>query len=380
MKISFEQLFYGRGERGYGILGVSPGGNPFAPRVESLCGAVGTPSGDYGGEPFLLSVPEGDHVVMVCGRRGPPDAMGRSTLFFHALVANRAEMVYANTDAFSLFSQGMFADEMPSGEIASLDVDVKPSAATLPRDGTVAHVLLPCLFRAAAPAQKLVRVTVGDQARVLSWATFAFQSMRGFDIQVLPPRVSCSRDVNEYDLTGKLISPARETGNSRMEASQPRHPDERSYPSDRQVARVTPERNSSTMLKLSAIINIGLAIICAVLIISRKSKTFSPESTAPQIVVTNFVERVVEKHVVAPLSDEQRTAIEKTAIEQFRSELRDRFPKGKEVRDFDERVVELPKYEDICTDSKFVQQKVLLDKLKVYVDFVNQNLLKGKTQ
>ena len=100
-----EQLFYGRGERGYAILGNSPGAANFTERVDFLCGAVGTPNNDYRGAPFLLSVPEKNGVIMICGRRGMPDSMGRETLFFHALVADKAAMSDANADAASLFSQ-----------------------------------------------------------------------------------------------------------------------------------------------------------------------------------------------------------------------------------------------------------------------------------
>lgn len=60
MRVRLEQVFYGRGDNGYAVLGVSPGGRPLARRVAALCGAVGTPGGNYGGEPFLLSVPDGD--------------------------------------------------------------------------------------------------------------------------------------------------------------------------------------------------------------------------------------------------------------------------------------------------------------------------------
>ena len=92
-----------------------------------------------------------------------------------------------------------------------------------------------------------------------------------------------------------------------------------------------------------------------------------------------FRSMVVEKPVEAPLFDAKKVAIEEAAIARFRSELTNSFPRGKEINDFDERIKDLPKYDDIIAeDSKFKQQKAFLDKLKAYVDFVNKNLLKGK--
>ena len=113
MNLPLEQVFYGRGERGYAVLGASPGGLPFAARVEALCGAVGTPAGDYSGEPFLVSVPDEDGVIMMCGRSGAPDSMGRSTLFYHVLIGLRKDLAAAKVDAFTLFDQGAFVAQMP---------------------------------------------------------------------------------------------------------------------------------------------------------------------------------------------------------------------------------------------------------------------------
>ena len=379
MNIAFEQIFYGRGERGYGILGASPGVRSLASRVESLCGAVGTPRGDYGGEPFLLSVPDGDRVVMACGRRGVADAMGRSTLFFHVLVASKAEMANAKTDAFSLFFQGVFADRVPTGGIGVLSVDVKADCAAtrLPRMGAS----LPCVFRSEKPLQDAVCAAVGERANELSWATFSFQALSGFDVQVLPPRVQGLFAANEYDASGKLVYRAAAANVTR--ATEERWDGGREYkpkPHARysDVANVPPPEKSNAMLKFSIVANLVLVAMCGVLFVSRKPTSDLPASHAEQIVVTNIVETVVEKPVVTQLSDEQKATIERAAVERFISELRARFPRGEEIRDFDERVVELPKYEDICNDLKFERQKAFLDKVKVYVDFVNKNLLKGK--
>lgn len=346
MSVVFEQIFYGRGERGYGVLGASPGGCSFASRIEALCGAVGTPSGDYGGEPFLISVPEGNRVLLLCGCRGVLDSMGRSTLFFHGLVAEKSAMVHARADAFSLFSQGVFADKMPSGDIVPLRVDVKPSESVGLRRDEAARTTLPCVIRSAKPLGDLVRGIVGGRALALSWATFSFQPMRGFDVQVLPPRVSCPQGVNEYDATGTLLCSAVVAGNPQEDGASRSDCGERPRPSCGPVANATnaaPKRKSNVLLGLSVLANIALAIICFALLAVR-GPTLSnnePDSPAPSVVVTNTIEKAVEKRVPVSLSDKQKAEIEDIAVRRFCKELKDNAPAewwrdfGKAVRDAD---------------------------------------------
>ena len=374
MTIKFEQVFYGRGERGYGILGASPGADKFIARTEALCGAVGTPAVDYGGEPFLLSVPEEDRVVMACGRRGALDAMGRATLFFHVLIAAKTDLHAAEADAFSLFTSGAFAERMPDGKTECLRIDTQ-AEPNEPAPGMA--VLLPAVFRSPAPASNLVQRAVAGRANGLSWATYAFQPLPGFEVQVLPPRVLCLQAANEYDASGKLLRSAAAEKVPQAEGKLGCGSERVTLSHYSNVANESSQEKSNVMLKFSIVVNFVLVAVCAVLLVSRKSMSDSPANKTEQIVVTDFVEKVVEKQVEAQLSDAQKTKIEDATIARFRSELINSFPKGKEIIDFDERIKELPKYEDISKDSKFKQQKAFLDKLKAYVEFVNNNILKG---
>lgn len=388
MKISFEQLFYGRGERGYGIIGVSPGGRAFAPRVESLCGAVGTPGSYYGGEPFLISAPDGEHVIMLCGRRGAPDSMGRSTLFFQALVASKAEMAKAKADAFSLFLQGAFADKMPTGDIGELSIDVKTARVSAPLSRL--DVSLPCVFRSEKPLQDSVRAALGGRANDLSWATFTFQPLLGFDVQVLPHRVQGLQVANEYDASGKLIRSAAPVNAPRVEEKLGCGRDRGTLSHYSNVSNESLPEKSNAMLKFSIVANLVLVAVCAVLLVSRKSMSGSPASQTGQIVVTNFVERVVEKPVEAPLSDAQKAEIEDAAIAQFRSELNDKFPSKSKAAflDYHETAISTfskyygPDYdcENEANKAEFKKQHEFLDKLRIGIDFVNKNLLEGKKQ
>ena len=211
MTIRLEQLFYGRGECGYAILGTSPGGTQLAARVKQLCDSVGTPGVAYNGESFLLSVPEDDHVLMVCGRRGAPDSMGRETLFFHALAAAKKDFTAAKANALTLFDQGAFSGKMPDGNIDAIRIDCKPGrddSTSRPPSEHAQLPLLPCFVRASRPCPDAVRHLVGDRANELSWATFVFQPLAGFDVQVLPPRAAAPHSANECDADGNLVHAA----------------------------------------------------------------------------------------------------------------------------------------------------------------------------
>ena len=377
MKISFEQLFYGRGERGYGMLGVSPGGRAFATRVESLCGAVGTPGSDYGGEPFLISAPDGEHVIMLCGRRGAPDSMGRSTLFFQALVASKAEMAKAKADAFSLFLQGAFADKMPTGGIGELSIDIKADLVSTPISRL--DVSLPCVFRSEKPLQDSVRAALGDRANDLSWATFTFQTLPGFDVQVLPTRIQGLQVANEYDASGKLIRSAAPENAPRVEEKLGCGRERGTLSHYSNVSNESLSEKSSAMIKFSIAANLVLFAVCAVLLVSRKSMSDSPASQTEQIVVTNFVEKVVEKEVMAKLSAEQRAEI----VASYRLCLAEEFQAKNayvSIPDFEKQdlVQQVEKdYKQFPDGQKQKNQKAFFDKLRGYVDFVNKNLMKG---
>ena len=336
MRLSLEQVFYGRGERGYCVLAMSPGASPWAGRVEALCGAVGMAGSDYAGDPFLLSVPEGDRVLMVCGRRGAPDSMGRETLFFHALVASRNDLAAAKADAFSLFARNVFAERPPSGKTASpLLVDTSGGTAldgrskgALDRAGVPAF---PCLVRSERPAPDTVRASVGSRILDVAWATFAFQPLDRFDVQVLSPRVPNPFGWAEYDASLNLLRPMRRVaGSAGSERAQAPH-------SGRgRAVDASPSRASSTLLKVSLFGNLVLAVACAALFSSRKEAPEPPVVERPPVVVTNVVERVVEKPAPASLSAADRDRIAREAQEEFRRKLAAGLPdKASDLQDYD---------------------------------------------
>lgn len=296
MTIEFEQLFYGRGPRGYAVLGASPKAAGVSEFVESLCGSVGTPGTDYGGDPFLLSVPEGASVVMVCGRRGAPDGMGRSTLFFHALVAPKASLAAARTDAFSLFKQGVFADKMPQGEIKALTVRMHaPPQSTAP--GSPAA--FPVVCRSTVPSLDLAREALGGRSLDYKWATFAFRHLDGFDVQVLPPHVTIRQKLSKADET-PAFSSSVSSGSSASSRQPP-----------------TSDSSPSAALKISLLVNLVLAVACGMLLASWKFVGTEPadsaSSPARYIAVTNTVEKIV----TIPLPPKQKEDIGRAAVAKY---------------------------------------------------------------
>ncbi len=296
MTLRLEQVFFGCGKQGYAILGASPGANGFAVRVESVCGAVGTPSGDYNGEPFLLSVPDGNYVIMVCACLGLPDSMGRATLFFHALIVEKTALAAMNVDAFALYGLGMFVDRMPTdGVIAPITIEPQPcrDASAMRQPGEHARgVFPPCVIRSDKPVFDLVRIAVGEQVNDLAWATFAFQTLDGFIVQVLPQRISVPIGLYEYDAAGRLlhaISPRPDAayvgsaGRSETHVFTPERPRHTSQPSA--------PGNSSAMFKISLIANLVFLATCLVLYATRKTEQLSPSalSTSPQSIPNDFV-------------------------------------------------------------------------------------------
>ena len=318
MKLILEQLFYGRGERGYGVLGESPGAAPFRKRVEGICGAVGTPTNDYGGEEFLLSVPDGGRVIMVCGRRGARDSMGRDTLFFHVLVASKQDLDAAKADAFSLFAQGAFAGRLPHGETAALAIDAKKTEIG---GAASCRASFPCFIRSIKPETDAVRSLVGMDVNELTWATFAFQALDGFDVQVLPLRGPAPSGASEYDESGKLISAAKAV------QSEPEK-DLGEEPYARQVAEPpsSVQKKPSAMLKVSLLLNIVLLALCAALFSMRKSVRPDLPSDAP--VATNSVSNADEGEFFA----DKKAAIENAAIEAYRIKLAQGMPRIEDLR------------------------------------------------
>ena len=177
------QIFYGRAPDGYGVLGASPAGRAFLGAVAALCRAVGSPDRPGDVRPFLLSKREGTAVLMIRACRGAADPTGRATIFFHALIADSADLRAAGLDAFALANAGAFAESCPSREPPDLPFPNARHHQVAPAEGR--GIGLPATISSERPLDELVRQELGAKSLDLNWATFTFNPLPDFDLCVL---------------------------------------------------------------------------------------------------------------------------------------------------------------------------------------------------
>lgn len=255
MKIALEQVFFGRGQFGYGILGVSPKGKAFGEAVESLCESIGSPDAFLTWESFLVNKRFGDYCLMCCVQPGDPDSCGRPTVLYHTLIGLASEMVAAGLDAFTLQDEGLFRKavvEHPEAVFA--EGRSQRSLVNRPFD-----VKFPAVVSVSAPDSKLIRGLLGADSVRRSWATFAFHPMAGFDIYALNARAALPADVVCYDSNGKQLSASKS--------------------SDRTGKMKTPISDKTPLFATSLIVNVGLLVSCAFLLVNAFSAHDKSERT-----------------------------------------------------------------------------------------------------
>ena len=109
--IRLDQVFYGSGPGGYGILATSLAETSIAQSAVNACLAVGQIPGSGLAKPVFLARVLGDLVVMARLCNGARDSSGRNTLFIHALVGSAQEVRSAHVSTFSLEDAGVFCDK-----------------------------------------------------------------------------------------------------------------------------------------------------------------------------------------------------------------------------------------------------------------------------
>lgn len=326
MPVKFEQLFYGRGQFGYGILGASQGGKPFENAVESLCEAIGSPDAFLAWKPFLVSRRFGDYCLMACVQPGAPDSGGRATVFFHVLIALASELTAAGIDAFALFDKGLFraaVQEHPE----TLSVEGLPKR---PLSARPFQLQFPAVVSVPGPAPDLIRGLLGAESVRRSWATFAFQPISGFDLYALNDRASLPTDVACYDSSGKLLSESKLV--------------------DRERGKTMPVSKKSPLLGISLVINAILLGSCALLFMRllssqdthgsspapvERSKVAADETlqhqieelkkTNAQFVVTNAQLEAEVNHLRNDLEQKGKSVAGLVSREEVIRELREKF-------------------------------------------------------
>ncbi len=203
--MKLEQVFYGRGPKGYAILGSSLPDCGLTDCVRDLCGAVGTPGVERPGEesPFLLQRRAGNSLVMICGRKGEPDSLGRGTLLFHALIADWREARNSKVSALALYNEGVFAATPVLGRLEGLTWSGEGNEC-----GDKCFMTLPAAIKCRRTENLKALARLGDKLNEVNWVSFSWKPLRDFDYQALD--VSCSvgifpGNINVYDINGSLL-------------------------------------------------------------------------------------------------------------------------------------------------------------------------------
>ena len=222
--MNVEQIFYGRGENGYAILGSSIPLCGLTDQVLELCQSIGTPGFERedDNQPFLLQKVCGPNVLMACGRNGEPDSLGRKTLFFHVVAVPFSFAKEKRISAADLYRAGVFSEKCLDGKLSALSLNhVQASAGGSPSGGFE----LPAVFRCRrAENLELVKL-LGGALVDTNWATMSWSVLRGFDWYGLDESCSVASvpmTHTVYDSDGTLFrANAKGAGGSHAAPSSP---------------------------------------------------------------------------------------------------------------------------------------------------------------
>ena len=349
------QIFYGRGKNGYGILGVSPSGRPFADAVAALCQSVGSPDRPRDVRPFLLSKRERGHVIMIRACRSE-DATGRATLFFHALVAPKDVLASAGLDAFILADKNAFVSALPMSEIEDMPVaDLgNPSVSPCSTDARS-----PAFIASDHPLDAEVRRFLGRETLSWNWATYSYHTLQDFDLCVHSSYAAAPANGNRYVLKGGRFLAISDSSPSQS----PSHKDQ----------SMSPLHNFA--LKASLLANLVLA---AILIVSnlrddkgggqpKPPSSFAPSTSQSDLQKQDSASEMSEA--------DARAKWEEAWKKEWQDSLRKSFEKRLGYRPrinnfYSEATNIIPYLKQIATLSEDDPRRIFLDRCNIYVSFI----------
>ena len=359
MQVKLEQVFYGRGQFGYGVLGASPNGKAFGAAVESLCESIGSPDAFLTWEPFLVNRRFGDYCLMCRVQPGEPDSCGRPTLLYHVLIGLAAEMVAAGLDAFVLQEAGFFRiDVVEHPESVSVEGRSQKRLEKRPFD-----IQFPAVVFVSVPALDLIRGLLCADSVRRSWATFAFHPMSGFDLYALNKRASLPTDVACYDSNGKLLSALKSA--------------------DREMGKQMPISKKSPLLGMLLVINAILLVAC-VFLFSRNPSP-QPQEGRAQAVADESLRRQVDDLKKTNERIATTNAQLETVVNRLRNELEQKGKSEAGLVSRDEVIRDLK--EKFCTEFNGKEKSVMgsqygrvdREDYNPYIRFVNETILKSSS-
>ncbi len=294
--LRLDQVFYGTSPSGYGILGTSLMDKSIAQSAINVCLAVGQNPGSDLVKPILLSRVLSDRIVMARLCNGGKDSSGRNSIFVHALVALAQEVRSAHVTTFSLEDDGVFCDRMPDSPSMPIVVEARSSSETL----SSVSLEFPAAIETSEPDMALMRRIVSGRENELSWSTFAFDDMTGYDIFCLSRLASSPEDRNIYDkdlhlVRGAIIKEKTSAHVSPSHVERPSGPQQRNFPPTGGVQ----ERRNGLLIPL--LVSIAVNVVLLVVLVSTRC----------------------EKGTIGAVSEnKQQTAIVKAAQQKFTGENR----------------------------------------------------------
>lgn len=209
-----EQIFYGRGDGGYTILGSSIPSCGVTDLVAELCQSVGTPGYERAedNQPFLLQKVCGPNVLMVCGRTGEADGIGRKTLFFHALVVRREYAKERGLCAADFYRAGKFSERCLRGKIAAVGIDDVKGAIG---EASGKEFCFPAVFQCRRAANLGLIEMLARRLVDVNWATMSWSVLKGFDwygFDASRSSTSLPEEFWVYDCEGNLRRAGRAEG------------------------------------------------------------------------------------------------------------------------------------------------------------------------
>ena len=365
MMPKFGQIFYGRGKDGYGILGASPLGQPFSDSVTALCRAVGSPDRPGDVRPFLISKCERGHVIMIRACRDE-DPSGRTTLFFHVLVAKEEELASVGLDAFVLAERSVFVSSLPGGSINDVPF---PSSVSRSVNPCSTDVRLPAFIAADHPLDAEVRRFLGRETLSRNWATYSYNPLQGFDLCVYSSYGASPTNGNRYAFVDGRFIAASGTRSTSPTPQSPAHVKDRSL-----------------MLKVSLVLNAVLVVVLVAAIVLRNGngKDGHPTSSAQQTPASP--PNSTDTELASEMTKEE--AFQKWGAEwqsEFRQKLHKSFEKRLDdnlrISDFVGTMARIsPAFKDYPKEKWKPQMRTTYERLEAYVSFVEEEIVKQQPQ
>jgi len=197
--IELEQLFWGHDGGRYRLLGASSQAS--AEEAARIRDRLGTPGGLSEIRPFLLSVPAGDRLIMMCGQQGRRDDIGRKTLFFHTLIGSREECARHHVNAYALWKRGCFKGEfVDEGPVKPLSVQNLPEIRIPAQDGDPSWDGRKLAIRSDKPENEMVCRLLGDRINDVPWAGFSWNPLDDFLLYAISRNAAAPEDRPCHDL------------------------------------------------------------------------------------------------------------------------------------------------------------------------------------